>query len=76
MLTWLAWGLRQLERTTVLVARRHGEPVLYVVRADGRKVAVLAVEHGDQWFFVWGPETGVRAEPLPVTVQTIAKAAA
>ncbi|MEV6980382.1 hypothetical protein AB0M95_03860 [Sphaerisporangium sp. NPDC051017] len=50
--------------------------MLYLERGDGHKVAVLAIERGDQWFFVWGPEMDVPAERQSTTVETIAQAVA
>ncbi|MEV6985496.1 hypothetical protein AB0M95_30135 [Sphaerisporangium sp. NPDC051017] len=60
----------------MLVVRGRGEPVLYLVRADGRKVAILAVQQGGTWLFVWGPNTGIRADWSPGLIRTIAQAAA
>ncbi|MEU9889324.1 hypothetical protein [Sphaerisporangium sp. NPDC051011] len=76
LLAWLAWGLHRADRTAILVVRRQSEPVLYLERGDGHKVAVLAIERGDQWFFIWGPEMGVPAERQSTTVETIAQAVA
>ncbi len=46
----------------------------YEASSDQRYV--LAIENMGQWYFVWGPAMGIRAERLPVTVRTIAQAVA
>lgn len=74
LLTWLVWELHRLARTTLLAVRANGEPVLYLLRADGRTVAVLAIQRGNQWLFMWGPDIGIQAERTSTIAKTIAEA--
>jgi hypothetical protein len=51
LLVRLAWELRAVSATAVLVVPYYAEPVLYV--GDGAREPVLAVQHGGHWLLVW-----------------------
>ncbi|GAA3977489.1 hypothetical protein GCM10023085_69890 [Actinomadura viridis] len=53
LLVRLAWELRAIPATAVLVFPYYGEPVLYVPRRDGRAEPVLAAQRGGRWLLVW-----------------------
>ncbi|WP_344596900.1 hypothetical protein [Actinomadura vinacea] len=53
LLVRLAWELRAVPVTTVLVLPYHAEPVLFVPRWDGRREPVLAVRRTERWLLIW-----------------------
>jgi hypothetical protein len=53
LLVRLAWELRSISMTTLLVFPSHAEPVLYVPCRDGRREPVLAVQRNGGWLLVW-----------------------
>lgn len=61
LLTRLQVEVHRLGGRALIVFSETDHPVLYVVR-DGRRVAVLAVEHGGTWWFVWGKRDQIAAD--------------
>ena len=71
LLVRLAWELRAVPVTSLLVLPGHGEAVLWVLGRDGRKEAVLAVPRPDRWRLLWrGAE--LDAESVPEAARRIA----
>jgi hypothetical protein len=68
----LAWELRGISVTSLLVVPASGEPVLWVMGNGGRRDAVLAVPRPEKWQLLW------RGRELEVAdaLQTIARAVA
>ncbi|QBI56261.1 hypothetical protein EKD16_22540 [Streptomonospora litoralis] len=61
LLTDLAAELHRIGAPALIAHSSTDHPVLYTVR-DGRRVAVLAVEYGGTWWFIWGKENQVTAD--------------
>ncbi|WP_344837460.1 hypothetical protein [Actinocorallia longicatena] len=54
LLVRLAWQINALRRAVMVVMPVNGEPVVWVSMSDGRRFAVMAVQQGGGWIFVWG----------------------
>ncbi|WP_152523085.1 hypothetical protein [Nocardiopsis potens] len=54
LLTDLQDEIRVLGRTALIALGSSDHPVLYTTDADGRRVAVVAVRIGGEWWFIWG----------------------
>ncbi|MEW2358645.1 MULTISPECIES: hypothetical protein [Thermomonosporaceae] len=71
LLVRLAWELRAVLASAVLVFPYYAEAVLYVPCRDGRREAVLAVQRDGRWLLVWrGGE--LEADRLDVVARRIA----
>jgi hypothetical protein len=71
LLVRLAWELRAVPLTSLLVLPGHGEAVLWVRGRDGHKEAVLALARPDRWRLLWrGAE--LDAESAPEAARRIA----
>ncbi len=53
LLVRLAWELRAVPATSLLVVPGNGEAVLWVMGTRGRREAVLAVLRVDRWLLLW-----------------------
>jgi hypothetical protein len=53
LLVRLAWELRGVPATSVLVVPYHAEPVLYVPCRGGAREPILAVQRDRRWLLVW-----------------------
>ncbi|MDA8369056.1 MAG: hypothetical protein M0026_04230 [Nocardiopsaceae bacterium] len=63
LLTNLAAELRKLGVPALIALSGSDHPVLYALRTSGgHRVAVLAVEHGGEWWFMWGKNDQVAAD--------------
>jgi hypothetical protein len=71
LLVRLAWELREVPLTSLLVLPGHGEAVLWVSGRDGRKEPVLAVPRPDRWRLLWRG-TELDAESTPDAARRIA----
>lgn len=62
LLAQLAWDLRVLRRTTMVVVKSYGEPVLYVPLNTGDHLAIMVIEgKNGRLFYSWGRKTQVEA---------------
>ncbi len=75
LLVRLAWELRAIPASTLLVFPYHAEPVLYVPCRDGHHEPILAVCLSGRWRLVWRG-TELAAERLHDAARRIAMEAA
>ncbi|NYE50381.1 hypothetical protein HDA32_005501 [Spinactinospora alkalitolerans] len=62
MLARLADELRKRGRRVLVALSDSDHPVLYTVRDGGRRVAVVAVQAGDSWWYLWGKHEQMSAD--------------
>jgi hypothetical protein len=60
-LAQLAWDLRVLQRSTMVVVTTYGEPVLYVPTRGGDKAKVMVRHENGRWVFTLGRTVRVEA---------------
>jgi hypothetical protein len=77
LLMGLAWRLRQLSVGSAVALPADGEAVLNVRCPHGRRLAVLAVQHEEEWVIVWSakPDGELPAARLDVAACRIASLA-